>query len=114
MDNPPSRKSSVDERSLPPETAPAREPLRLVGGSSWDAHREEPVGNATLDEIQREAILRALRSANWTVGGAHGAAAMLGLKRTTLQARMQRLGIAGPRSAVVAAGGLAIPAPGRA
>jgi formate hydrogenlyase transcriptional activator len=111
---------SIDERSLSRETAsPARQPLRLVGGSSWDpsrdARRDDPVGStATLDEIQREAILRALRSANWTVGGAHGAAAMLGVKRTTLQARMQRLGIAGPRSAVVGARSVATAGPGLA
>jgi transcriptional regulator with GAF, ATPase, and Fis domain len=114
---------SVDERSLSRETPPARQPLRLVASSTWgsaggaagDARRDEPVGsNATLDEIQREAILRALISANWTVGGAHGAAAMLGLKRTTLQARMQRLGIAGPRSAVLAAGRMPTAAPGPA
>jgi transcriptional regulator with GAF, ATPase, and Fis domain len=110
---------SVDEGSLSREPPPARQGLRLVASSTWggagDARWDEPVGsNATLDEIQREAILRALRSANWTVGGAHGAAAMLGLKRTTLQARMQRLGIAGPRAAVVAAGRMATAAPGPA
>jgi formate hydrogenlyase transcriptional activator len=47
----------------------------------------------TLDEIQRAAILDALRSRNWVVGGPRGAAALLGNKRTTLQARMQKLGI---------------------
>ena len=54
----------------------------------------------TLEEIEREAILRALRSTNWMVGGVNGAATMLGVKRTTLQARMQRLGIAPARSPV--------------
>ena len=49
---------------------------------------------STLDEIQREAILRALQSCDWIIGGPKGAAALLGLKRTTLQARMQKLGIA--------------------
>jgi formate hydrogenlyase transcriptional activator len=60
---------------------------------------ETIVPNTTLVEIEREAILNALRSSNWMVGGANGAAAILGLKRTTLQARMQKLGIAAPRSA---------------
>ena len=54
---------------------------------------------ATLDEIQRKAILEALRSRNWVVGGPRGAAALLGIKRTTLQARMQKLGISSLRSA---------------
>jgi transcriptional regulator with GAF, ATPase, and Fis domain len=58
------------------------------------------VAGATLIAIEREAILNALRAANWMVGGAHGAAATLGLKRTTLQARMQKLGIAAPRAVV--------------
>ena len=49
---------------------------------------------STLDEIQREAIVRALQSCDWIIGGPKGAAAMLGLKRTTLQARMQKFGIA--------------------
>ncbi|TMB37717.1 MAG: Fis family transcriptional regulator, partial [Deltaproteobacteria bacterium] len=39
------------------------------------------------------AILRALLETNWVLGGPHGAAARLGLKRTTLQSRIQKLGI---------------------
>jgi formate hydrogenlyase transcriptional activator len=35
-----------------------------------------------------------LREVKWVVGGPVGAAAKLGLKRTTLQSRMQKLGIA--------------------
>ncbi len=46
-----------------------------------------------LDEIQREAIVGALESTRWIIGGPRGAAALLGLKRTTLQARMRKLGI---------------------
>ena len=46
-----------------------------------------------LDEIQREAIVQALESTHWIIGGPRGAAALLGLKRTTLQARMRKLGI---------------------
>jgi formate hydrogenlyase transcriptional activator len=42
---------------------------------------------------QRDDILRALKSANGRVGGPQGAAAMLGMKRTTLISRMQKLGI---------------------
>ena len=53
--------------------------------------------------IEREAILGALRSTNWIVGGPKGAAARLGMKRTTLQTRMQKLGIAPVRSAVASA-----------
>jgi formate hydrogenlyase transcriptional activator len=51
---------------------------------------------ATLEAAEREHILRALQEANWVIGGPSGAAAKLGMKRTTLQSRMQKLGIARP------------------
>jgi formate hydrogenlyase transcriptional activator len=52
-------------------------------------------GNA-LEQAEREQILRALRESNWVVGGARGAAARLGLKRTSLAYKMDRLGISRP------------------
>jgi formate hydrogenlyase transcriptional activator len=51
---------------------------------------------ATLEEAERQHILRALRQTEWRVAGAKGAAALLGMKRTTLQARMRKLGIRRP------------------
>jgi len=50
----------------------------------------------TLEEAEREHIRQALEEANWMVGGASGAAARLGLKRTTLQSKMAKLGIERP------------------
>jgi formate hydrogenlyase transcriptional activator len=50
----------------------------------------------TLKEIEREHILLALRDADWVVGGPSGAAGHLGLKRTTLAAKMRKLGISRP------------------
>ncbi len=49
--------------------------------------------SATLEAIEREHILRTLRETDWVVGGPAGAAARLGMKRTTLQNRMRKLGI---------------------
>jgi formate hydrogenlyase transcriptional activator len=46
-----------------------------------------------LDDAERQQILAALEQANWTVAGPNGAAARLGMKRSTLQSRMQKLGI---------------------
>jgi len=46
-----------------------------------------------LDETERKQILSALDQANWTVAGPNGAATLLGMKRSTLQSRMQKLGI---------------------
>jgi formate hydrogenlyase transcriptional activator len=49
-----------------------------------------------LDVAEREHILKVLKSAKWVIGGPAGAAAQLGMKRTTLQSKMQRLGITRP------------------
>ena len=49
--------------------------------------------NLNLRNLEREAILEALRKTQGRLGGASGAAAMLGLKRTTLQSRMRILDI---------------------
>jgi formate hydrogenlyase transcriptional activator len=51
---------------------------------------------ATLEEAERQHILRALRLAEWRIAGPRGAAVALGMKRTTLQARMRKLGIRRP------------------
>jgi formate hydrogenlyase transcriptional activator len=50
----------------------------------------------TLEEAERQHILRALRQTEWRIAGPKGAAAILGMKRTTLQARMRKLGIRRP------------------
>jgi len=47
----------------------------------------------TLAQVERDHIVATLHSANWVLGGWNGAAAKLGLSRTTLISRMQRLGI---------------------
>jgi len=51
---------------------------------------------STLEESEREHIRRALQQTNWRIGGPAGAAAKLGMKRTTLQSKMAKLGIARP------------------
>ncbi len=50
----------------------------------------------TREEAEREHILRALKEAGWVVGGPQGAAARLGMKRTTLNSLVKRLGIDRP------------------
>jgi formate hydrogenlyase transcriptional activator len=47
----------------------------------------------TLETVERETILKALRACRGVIGGKDGAAAKLGMKRTTLNSRMQKLGI---------------------
>jgi formate hydrogenlyase transcriptional activator len=51
---------------------------------------------ATFDDSTRALILKTLQTAGWIIGGPDGAAARLGLKRTTLIAKMKKLGISRP------------------
>jgi hypothetical protein len=50
----------------------------------------------TLEDSDRVLIVETLERVGWIVGGPRGAAAKLGLKRTTLLAKMRRLGISRP------------------
>jgi transcriptional regulator with GAF, ATPase, and Fis domain len=59
------------------------------GSASEDAGKMRGV----LEDAERKQILAALKQAHWVVAGASGAAPLLGMKRSTLQAHMQRLGI---------------------
>jgi formate hydrogenlyase transcriptional activator len=61
------------------------------------SHAPPLPGDGTLEATEREAIVRALRESGWVIGGATGAAARLGMKRTTLQSRMRKLGIERPQ-----------------
>jgi len=70
-----------------PLAAPVEESPRALSAAA-------PV--ATLEEAERQHILRALRQTQWRIAGPRGAAAMLGMKRTTLQARIRKLGIRRP------------------
>jgi formate hydrogenlyase transcriptional activator len=63
------------------ELAPADE--RIISGES----------SGTLEDAERDHILRVLREARGIIAGPNGAAARLGLKRTTLNSKMQKLGI---------------------
>jgi formate hydrogenlyase transcriptional activator len=51
----------------------------------------------TLEAVEREHIMKTLRATGWVIGGNAGAAARLGLNRTTLNNRLRKLGIARPR-----------------
>lgn len=55
--------------------------------------RPAVASTTTLEEIEREQILRVLSDTRWVIGGPVGAAARLGIKRTTLQSKMKKLGI---------------------
>ena len=71
--------------------APVRELIRAAPKAQTEPAAAS--GVATLAEAEKEAILRALEESGGRVGGERGAAARLGMKRTTLQAKMRKLGI---------------------
>jgi formate hydrogenlyase transcriptional activator len=62
------------------------------------AHREAPAEISGLAHMERDHILHALEACNWVVGGRHGAANRLEMKRTSLVYRMKKLGITRPSS----------------
>jgi formate hydrogenlyase transcriptional activator len=81
-------------KAAPGQAAPAASPLpfspkgRGATGNS--------AGHASLAQAEREHILRILHDSDWVLGGPKGAAVRLGMKRTTLQSKMKKLGISRP------------------
>jgi len=67
-----------------------------LSSTSLTSLPSSPPSISTLEDAERQHILRALRQTEWRVAGAKGAAVILGMKRTTLQARMRKLGIRRP------------------
>jgi DNA-binding NtrC family response regulator len=82
----------LSQGSVLPNPLPKKGPFILSGNrppqvcQSWKA----------LEDSDRALIVETLEQAGWVVGGPRGAAAKLGLKRTTLLAKMRRLGISRP------------------
>jgi formate hydrogenlyase transcriptional activator len=82
------------------------------GGSHLEIPLDELLGHPTLDsdatqtlaQLEREHILRVIRGAGGVIAGQNGAAARLGLPRTTLIYRMRKLGISSKRSILMASG----------
>ena len=62
----------------------------------FNSHKTSNTPLSGLEEVERDHILRALDASNWVVGGNNGAAERLGMKRTSLVYKMQRLGISRP------------------
>jgi formate hydrogenlyase transcriptional activator len=85
--------SSGETLQLPPfQMAPPSEPV--IGRTVFAAAPASPA--TSFADGEREIILRALRDAEGVIGGPEGAAARLGIKRTTLQSKMRKLGIRRP------------------
>ncbi len=70
---------------------------RLVPGSWMPGDKKDTSGRIqTLKENEKYHILKALEATHWKVSGENGAARVLGMNRTTLEARMKKLGISRP------------------
>jgi formate hydrogenlyase transcriptional activator len=79
----------VERSVILSEASLLRAPLAELNGSP-EVHSRTAV---TLEEAERDHILKTLQQARWVVAGPNGAAARLGIKRSTLYFRMQKLGI---------------------
>jgi formate hydrogenlyase transcriptional activator len=73
-------RASLDELQCPPEITEA-------------TATNKNDNQLTLKDMEREHIIQALAATNWVVGGPQGAAARIGLARSSLIAKMQKLGI---------------------
>jgi transcriptional regulator of acetoin/glycerol metabolism len=69
-------------------------PVRRTGMGTSERKRER--SGASLEEAERAHIVRVLEECGWRVRGKDGAAERLGLKRSTLQSRMKKLGVRRP------------------
>jgi formate hydrogenlyase transcriptional activator len=80
------------------ERAVILSPHRVLRAPVWEleqlrTHNQSIMPMTGLDEVKRDHILRALEASNWVVGGRNGAADRLGMKRTSLVYKMQKLRI---------------------
>jgi len=73
-------------------------PVLRVPLAELRTERSQHPAPGTLEATEREAIVCALRETRWVIGGPEGAAARLGIKRSTLQSRMKKLGISRPQA----------------
>ena len=80
---------SDDSVLQPPLDELARQKVSSLSTASADIPTK-------LREVEREHILRTLKDTKWIIGGPTGAAARLGMKRTTLGSLVKRLGISRP------------------
>jgi len=83
-------RNEIERAIILSEGSTLRVPVGLIAG---------PIPNAptTLEDVERQHILAALHQTGWRVRGPNGAATLLGLKPTTLESRLKKLGLQRPR-----------------
>lgn len=87
-------------------------PASITSAPPAAAHSEPVIERAVpgvtpFIDAEKKAILKALHAAGWRISGHGGAAEMLGLKPTTLHAKMKKLGVRRPGSLPADANGVA-------
>jgi formate hydrogenlyase transcriptional activator len=83
----------LTELKLPPEPVTVAVSAAAAAAVPPVSHEKSSPAASTLESVERDHILRVLEEVKWVVAGPGGAAAKLGMKRTTLQAKMRKLGI---------------------
>lgn len=86
----------VERAVILSEGAELNVPLGEVKVSAREHSRGTAQAVTTLKHAEREHIISALRQTDWVIAGPSGAAALLGMKRSTLQSKMIKLGISRP------------------
>ena len=82
---------NIIKRAVIMSTGPALRPL--LSEFKRQPGQTSPAAKRTLAEAERDHIVEVLRDTRWVLGGDHGAAARLGMPRTTLVYKMRKLGI---------------------
>jgi transcriptional regulator with GAF, ATPase, and Fis domain len=95
---PPPAPVAVPPQVATPPAAVAPPLAALVPGTGAMLHQDatSPAPLRSFAEVQREGILRTLERTGWRVSGPKGAAKVLGLKPTTLESKMKKLGLRRP------------------
>jgi transcriptional regulator with GAF, ATPase, and Fis domain len=81
---------NVIERAMIVSAGPV---LSLEDPAGAASAAPEDAGSPRLEDVERRHIVAVLEQTRWRIRGRHGAASLLGLKPTTLEARMAKLGI---------------------
>jgi len=84
---------NVIERAVINSSGPK---LHLADDLSGPAHKEMPTQPKSLQEIEKDHIIRVLEETNWRIDGPKGAAGILDMNPSTLRSRMRKLGIQKP------------------
>jgi chemotaxis protein methyltransferase CheR len=71
-------------------------PKLHLAGELKNPHKDLATTQKTMEAVERDHIFRVLEQTNWKVSGKNGAAEILGLNRSTLRARIRKLGIHPP------------------